>query len=58
MKHSDIFHVYAQNIECVYSLEPPQQGGSNKYSQSVFLSWNKKNNVYHCKPEFYYKSGV
>ena len=40
-----------------YSLEPPEplrQGGSNEYPQSMFLSRNKKNNVYPCKPQFYY----
>ena len=26
----------------------------NEYSQSMFLSRNKKNNVYPCKPQFYY----
>ena len=29
-----------KNIDCGYSLEPPR--------------WNKKNNVYPCKPHFYY----
>ena len=53
-KKSDIFHISAQNIDCWYSLEPPQRGGSNEYSQSMFLSRNKKNNVYPCKPQFYY----
>ena len=41
MKNSDIFHISAQNIDCGYSLEPPQWGGSNKYPQSMFLSKNK-----------------
>ena len=36
MKNSDIFHISAQNIDCGYSLEPPQQGGSNEYPQSMF----------------------
>ena len=36
------------------SLEPPHRGGSNEYPQSTFLSRNKKNNVYPCKPQFYY----
>ena len=48
------FHISAQNIDCGYSLEPPGRGGSNKYPQSMFLSRNKKNNVYPCKPQFYY----
>ena len=42
MKNSDIFHISAQNIDCGYSLEPPQQGGSNEYPQSMFLIRNKK----------------
>ena len=52
-KSSDIFHISAQNIDCGYPLEPPRQGGSNEYPQSMFLSRNKKNNVYPCKPQFY-----
>ena len=43
-KNSGIFHISAQNID------------SNVYPQSMFLSRNKKNNVYPCKPQFY--SGV
>ena len=54
IKNSDIFRISAQNIECGYSLEPPRRGGSNEYPQFIFLSRNKKNNVYPCKPQFYY----
>ena len=50
----DIFHISAQGIDCWYSLEPPRRGGSNEYIQSMFLSRNRKNNVYPCKPQFYY----
>ena len=46
-KNSDIFHISAQNIDCGYSLEPLEP-------QSTFLSRNNKNNVYPCKPQFYY----
>ena len=53
-KNSNIFHISAQNIDCGYSLEPPPRGGSNEYPQSMFLSRNKKNDVYPCKPQFYY----
>ena len=53
-KKSDIFHISAQNIDYGYSLEPPRRGGSNGYPQSMFLSRTKKNNVYPCKPQFYY----
>ena len=61
MKNSDIFHISAQNIDCRYSLEPPRWGGSNEYPQSMFLSRNKKNNVYPCiplyTPVYYIKVG-
>ena len=46
---------FAQNIDCGYSLEPPRRGSSNEYPQSMFSRRNKnKNNVYPCKPQFYY----
>ena len=54
LKKSDIFHISVQNIDCGYSLEPPRRGGSNEYPQSMFLIRNKKNNVYPCKPQFWY----
>ena len=53
-KYSDIFHISAQNLDCGCSLEPPHQGGSSEYSQSMFLSRNKTSNVYPCKPKFYH----
>ena len=52
IKISDIFHISAQNIDCGYSLKPPRWGGSNEYPQSMFLSRNKKNDVYPRKPSF------
>ena len=58
IRKSDIFHISAQNMDCGHSLEPPRRGGSNEYPQSMFLSRNKKNNVYPCKPQFYYIKGV
>ena len=33
---------FAQNIDCGYTLEPPRRGGSNEYPQSMFWSKNKK----------------
>ena len=54
IKISDIFHISAQNIDCGYSLEPPRRGGSNEYPQSMFWAEIRKNNVYPCKPQFYY----
>ena len=53
-KNVDNFHISVQNIDCGYSLEPPRRGGSSEYPQSMLLSRNKKNNVYPCKPQFYY----
>ena len=51
IKNSDILHISAQNIDCGYSLELPWW--------SMFLSRNKKNNVYPCKPlVLLYKSRV
>ena len=32
----DIFLIFAQNIDCGYTLEPPRRGGSNEYLQSMF----------------------
>ena len=54
IKNSNIFHISAQNMGCGYSLEPPRRGGSNEYPQSLFLSKNKEDKVYPCKPQFYY----
>ena len=53
IKKTDIFHI-SQNIDCGHLLEPPRWGGSDEYPQSMFLSRNKKNNVYPRKPQFYY----
>ena len=36
IKKFEIFLISAQNIDCGYSLEPPHQGGSNEYPQSMF----------------------
>ena len=47
-----IFHTFAQNIDCGYTLEPPRGGGSNKYPQSMFWSKNKKNRYYPAYPSF------
>ena len=29
----DIFLIFAQNIDCGYTLEPPRRGDSNEYPQ-------------------------
>ena len=52
LKKFDIFLVFAQNIDCGYTLEPPRRGGSNEYPQSMFWSKNKKNRPTPAKPSF------
>ena len=59
MKMFDIFLIFAQNIDCGYTLEPPQRGGSNEYPKSMFWSKNKKNMYTRVNPTFsIYKWGV
>ena len=47
-----IFLIFAQNIDCGYTLEPPRRGGSNEYPQSMFWSKNKKNRYTPAYPSF------
>ena len=54
----DIFLIFAQNIDCGYTLEPPRRGSSNEYPQS--MSWSKNKNQRtngpvnaHLRPEIY-----
>ena len=49
-----IFLYFCSKHGLWYLLGPPRRGGSNEYPQSMFLSRNKRNNVYPCKPQFYY----
>ena len=37
-----IFSYFAKNIDCGYPLEPPRQGSSNVYPQSMFWAEIKK----------------
>ena len=48
----DVFLIFAQNIDCGYTLEPPRRGGSNEYPQSMFWSKNKKNRYTPANPSF------
>ena len=43
------FLIFAQNIDCGYTLEPPCRGGSNGYPQSIF--WIKNKNQMTIGPE-------
>ena len=52
LKKFDIFLIFAQNIDCGYTLEPPRPGGSNEYPQSMFWSKNKKNRYTPANPSF------
>ena len=52
MKIFDIFLIFAQNIDCGYTLEPPHRGGSNEYPHSMFWSKNKKNMYTRVNPTF------
>ena len=52
LKNFDIFLIFAQNIDCGYTLEPPCQGGSNEYPQYMFWSKNKKNSYTPANPSF------
>ena len=47
-----IFLIFAQHIDCGYTLEPRRRGGSNEYSQSMFWSKNKKNRYTPENPSF------
>ena len=52
LKNLDIFLIFAQNIDCGFTLEPPRRGGSNEYPQSMFWSKNKKNRFTPANPSF------
>ena len=43
LKNLNNLLIFAQNIDCGYTLEPPHRGGSNEYPHSMFWSKNKKN---------------
>ena len=52
LKNFANFLIFAQNIDCGYTLEPPRRGGSNEYPQSMFWSKNKKNRYTPANPSF------
>ena len=56
-KSFDIFLIFAQNIDCGYTLESPRRGDSNEYPQSMLWSKNKKNTPAYtslvCKSVFF-----
>ena len=52
VEKSNIFLIFAQNIDCGYTLEPPRRGGSKEYPQFMFWSKNKKNRYTPANPSF------
>ena len=46
------FLIFAQNIDCGYTLEPPRRDGSNEDPQSMFWSKNKNNRYTPANPSF------
>ena len=53
-----IFLIFAQNIDCECTLEPPHRGGSDVYPQSMFWIKTKKRGYTPLHPSFTIKSGV
>ena len=50
-KCSDIFLIFAQNIDCGYTLELPHRGGFNESTINV-LKQKKEEYVYPAYPSF------
>ena len=47
-----ILNIFAQNIDCGYTLEPPRRGGSNEYPQYMFWIKSKRNRYAPAYPSF------
>ena len=55
LKILDIFLIFAKNIDCGYTLEPPRQGGSNNL---CFGAKIRKTGIPLNTPVLLYKRGV
>ena len=56
MKICDILLIFAQNIDCGYTLEPPQLEPHEAVltgTHDLCFRANIRKNVYSCKPKFY-----
>ena len=54
-EEEDIFLIFAQNIDCWYTLEPPHCDEEVLTSTcNLCLRARTRNNVYPCKSQFYY----
>ena len=51
-KNSDVFLYFCSKHRLCVLVRTASASGSNEYPQSMFLSRNKKNNVYPSKPQF------
>ena len=49
-----IFLIFAPNIDCGYSLEPPQRGGYNVYPQSMFGAKIRKISFFFSTENFHF----
>ena len=60
LKNFDIFLIFAQIIDCGYTLEPPRRGGSNEYplTSTHNLYFGAKIGIPLHTPVLLYKSGV
>ena len=54
IKNSDIFHISTQNIDCGYLLDCLSETVLRSTHNLCFRAKIRKNNVYPCKPQFYY----
>ena len=52
MKNSDVFHIFAQNIDGGYTLEPPEAVLTSTHSLCFRAKIRKNVHVYLCKPQF------
>ena len=51
-KKTDIFHIAAQNINCVYSLEPPRRGDSTNTNNLYLWAETRKIMYIPVNPSF------
>ena len=57
LKIFNIFFIFAQNIDCGYTLEPPRRGGSNEFQQPMFGAKIRKIGISPHSPVLLYKKG-
>ena len=54
MKNFNIFLIFVQNIDCGYTLEPPQFEAVLMSTHNLCFRAKIRKNVYPCKPQLYY----